>query len=184
MNYTEKYHLPQWKETDRILMKDFNQMCADMEAGLSKTAADASAETARAQADAASALEAVRAAAARAQKSAENAQAAAAAAQAAADAAFRPDYMPFVIGSYTGSGMTSGSTKVTLGFRPRFVIISSQTLSNAEEVRHVFITGDRPQMNEPITIDDDGFTVYAPSNMNSPFPLLNDTKSYYYIAFR
>lgn len=34
MNYTEKYHLPQWVKTDRIMMEDFNQMCADMEAGL------------------------------------------------------------------------------------------------------------------------------------------------------
>ena len=29
MNYTEKYHLPQWAENDRILMTDFNQMCAE-----------------------------------------------------------------------------------------------------------------------------------------------------------
>ena len=38
MNYTERYHLPQWEETDRIMRTDFNQMCVDMEAGLSKTA--------------------------------------------------------------------------------------------------------------------------------------------------
>ena len=41
MNYTERYHLPQWEETDRIMRTDFNQMCADMEAGLEKTARDA-----------------------------------------------------------------------------------------------------------------------------------------------
>lgn len=40
MNYTEKYHLPQWVKEDRIMMDDFNQMCADMEAGLSKNAQD------------------------------------------------------------------------------------------------------------------------------------------------
>lgn len=34
MNYTEKYHLPQWEETDRIMRTDFNQMCADMEAAV------------------------------------------------------------------------------------------------------------------------------------------------------
>ena len=34
MNYTEKYHLPQWEETDRIMRTDFNQMCTDMESGL------------------------------------------------------------------------------------------------------------------------------------------------------
>ena len=38
MNYTENYHLPQWVKSDRIMMEDFNQMCADIEAGLSKTA--------------------------------------------------------------------------------------------------------------------------------------------------
>ena len=39
MNYTTNYHLPQWVKTDRIMMDDFNQMCADIEAGL--TAGDA-----------------------------------------------------------------------------------------------------------------------------------------------
>ena len=43
MNYTEKYHLPQWEETDRILRTDFNRMCADIEAGIAKTAQDAAA---------------------------------------------------------------------------------------------------------------------------------------------
>lgn len=38
MNYTEKYHLPQWEETDRIMRTDFNQMCADMESGLAGNA--------------------------------------------------------------------------------------------------------------------------------------------------
>lgn len=38
MNYTEKYHLPQWEETDRVMRMDFNQMCADMEAGLAANA--------------------------------------------------------------------------------------------------------------------------------------------------
>ena len=41
MNYTAKYHLPQWDETDRIMRADFNQMCADIESGLLKTARDA-----------------------------------------------------------------------------------------------------------------------------------------------
>ena len=31
MNYTEKYHLPQWEESDRVMRTDFNQMCVDME---------------------------------------------------------------------------------------------------------------------------------------------------------
>ena len=47
MNYTENYHLPQWEETDRIMRTDFNQMCADMEAGLEKNAQAAAAAKAR-----------------------------------------------------------------------------------------------------------------------------------------
>lgn len=43
MNYTEKFHLPQWDETDRILRTDFNQMCRDMEAGLAGNAGEADA---------------------------------------------------------------------------------------------------------------------------------------------
>ena len=36
MNYTENYHLPQWEETDRVMRTDFNQMCADIDGGLSE----------------------------------------------------------------------------------------------------------------------------------------------------
>lgn len=38
MNYTKNYHLPQWVKEDRIMMADFNQMCADIESGLTETA--------------------------------------------------------------------------------------------------------------------------------------------------
>lgn len=48
MNYTEKYHLPQWEETDRIMRGDFNQMCADLEGGIAR--AQAAADTARSEA--------------------------------------------------------------------------------------------------------------------------------------
>lgn len=46
MKYTTNYHLPQWAKEDRIMMEDFNQMCADMEAGLSSNR-----ETARQEAE-------------------------------------------------------------------------------------------------------------------------------------
>lgn len=36
MEYTKHYHLPQWAEEDRIMRADFNQMCADVEAGLER----------------------------------------------------------------------------------------------------------------------------------------------------
>ena len=35
MNYTQNYQLPQWVETDRILMDDFNDMAEKIEDGLS-----------------------------------------------------------------------------------------------------------------------------------------------------
>lgn len=34
MKYTEHYHLPQWVKEDRVMMEDFNQMCANVDAGL------------------------------------------------------------------------------------------------------------------------------------------------------
>ena len=34
MNYTEKYHLPQWEETDRIMRTDFNAAMAGIETGI------------------------------------------------------------------------------------------------------------------------------------------------------
>ena len=51
MNYTNNYHLPQWVETDRIQMEDFNQMCEDIDGGI--TAAKAAASTAQTTANAA-----------------------------------------------------------------------------------------------------------------------------------
>ena len=47
MKYTENYRLPLWEESDRVMRTDFNQMCADIDAGLARaqTVAD-SADTA------------------------------------------------------------------------------------------------------------------------------------------
>lgn len=50
MQYTENYHLPQWVKSDRIMMDDFNQMCQDIEAGLTSSAAKADAAQAAAEA--------------------------------------------------------------------------------------------------------------------------------------
>ncbi len=36
MNYTEKYHLPQWEETDRIMRVDFNDAMANLEEGIAE----------------------------------------------------------------------------------------------------------------------------------------------------
>ena len=42
MNYTQNYHLPQWEKSDRVMMDDFNQMCAGIESGLTEAKAAAS----------------------------------------------------------------------------------------------------------------------------------------------
>ena len=34
MNYTENYHLPQWEETERIMMKEFNLAMGKIDEGL------------------------------------------------------------------------------------------------------------------------------------------------------
>ena len=34
MNYTEKYHLPQWEENDRIMRTDFNEAMANIDSGI------------------------------------------------------------------------------------------------------------------------------------------------------
>ena len=44
MNYTTNYHLPQWVESDRILMEDFNEAMSDIDGGI--TAAQAAADSA------------------------------------------------------------------------------------------------------------------------------------------
>ena len=36
MNYTQHYQLPQWVETDRIMMDDFNDMTAKLDSGLAE----------------------------------------------------------------------------------------------------------------------------------------------------
>ena len=61
MNYTQKYHLPQWDETDRILRTDFNQMCANIENGLSQNASGATQANDKTAADAAAAVQAAEA---------------------------------------------------------------------------------------------------------------------------
>ena len=46
MNYTQNYQLPQWVETDRILMDDFNDMTSALEEALSGIREDVDTNTA------------------------------------------------------------------------------------------------------------------------------------------
>ena len=170
MNYTEKYHLPQWVKDDRIMMDDFNQMCADIEAGLAKTARDAAAATAQAAAKAEAA-----------QSAAEQAANAAAAAQSTADNAYSPSSKPYAVGSYEGKG---ADLTITVGFQPNFVLIAGVRSSDAHQYTLAAgngINSDRVQFTSS------GFTVKKDGSTNSLIypPMINNRgTTYVYIAFR
>ena len=168
MNYTEKYHLPQWEETDRVLRTDFNQMCADMEAGLNGVAAQA------AKADPA-AVSAAADAAAAAQSTANQAVSKADAARAVADNAYCPSKKPFAVGSYIGDAVTG--RVVSVGFPPRFVMILGETIDNATR----YGMAGEGITSHFITLNSSGFTFTSTfSNLNA---LNNKGSRYTYIAF-
>lgn len=92
--------------------------------------------------------------------------------------------LPYVIGSYVGDGATSWRD-ITLGFRPRFLIITAQGAANTAggpaNVRFALVGG-----NTSITVAyllSNGFQVRV--NESYPYPQLNTSgTTYYYIAFR
>ena len=155
MNYTNNYHLPQWVESDRILMEDFNDAMAGIDLGIqgARTAAD-------------------------------NAQAAATAAQNTASAvadAYTPDNKPYVVGYYSGSGI--GAQQIDLGFRPSMVIVSGEkrTTDQTDVMLYTAIAAaNGPGLT--ISLTDTGFEV---STVGDYLPYLNACGySYRYIAFR
>ena len=103
MNYTTNYHLPQWAETDRIMMEDFNEAMTALDQGI-KTAQD-TADTAESKADAAQTT-----------------------ANSVADA-YTPDNKPYVIGTYSGN---DGTRQIELGFQPSLVIAAGDTAQSEE----------------------------------------------------
>ena len=174
MNYTDKYHLPQWEETDRIMHTDFNQMCADMEAGLDKTARDAAADTAEAR-------NVNGAAAAKAQATADTAVRKADAAREVADAAYCPSFKSYVIGTYTGNAYTA--QEITLGFKPSFVAVidmgygAGRLVGSGEGIgTYVVCTANGFRVSNPVV--DPSQSIAALPNMNK-----RDAK-FAYIAFR
>ncbi len=160
MNYTTNYHLPQWVETDRIQMEDFNQMCSDIDEGI-KTAQD-TADTAESKADAAQSS-----------------------ANAVADA-YTPGNQPYVVGSYTGTG---ADMTITLGFRPKFLILSGMestiTTNSTSTWDRYFGLCDGSILSLRVAFSDTGFTVYARGGSRQNFPDFTDSgRTYCYIAFR
>ena len=174
MEYTTNYHLPQWVESDRIMMEDFNQMCSDMEAGLVSNAQAAAA---------------AQAAADNAQTVAETAQETADSAQAAADAihdAYTPGNKPYVVGSYTGTGE---EITITLGFRPSFLCISGMedtaaSNSTSEWDRFFGMTAGKAIFRR-LSLTSTGFVVYPKDLTHRYYPDFTDAgRTYDYIAFR
>ncbi|MDE7220257.1 MAG: hypothetical protein K2O45_11650 [Oscillospiraceae bacterium] len=178
MNYTENYHLPQWVKEDRIMMDDFNQMCAGIEAGLTKNAGDA------AQAVANASKEAL-AAAASANANAVSAQSTANTALAKANAAYSPSKQPYVVGTYTGNGDT---LTVTLEFQPKFLLISAQHTVGGYDLMYPtgFVLAGSGAKAAGVTILNNGFTVLYTTINNSACPpgINNNGVTYAYIAFR
>ena len=166
MNYTENYHLPQWVETDRIMMEDFNAAMAGIEEGLTQGSLGAAESAAKAQA------------------AADQALADAARAQAKADAAYAPDQPPYAVGSYTG---TNQAVTINVGFRPKLVIITGSTSGSFDSTYTV--TAGEGVMGSHVGFSNNGFTVYPLSHQGTPaipaYPDLSDTgRKYVYIAFR
>ena len=162
MEYTTNYHLPQWVESDRIIMGDFNEAMANLEGGIT---------TAQEAADAA-------------QSAADNAQNTANTAQASADAAqAEAAKLPYVVGSYTGSG---GGMTVELGFRPSFLIISGSQASYPTGIDYfgaydIFTGGTI--LTETVSFTDTGFTLHGRASNEYP-QLITAGRLYNYIAFR
>ena len=176
MNYTKNYHLPQWDENDRIMRADFNQMCADMENGLLKTARGAAEAVTAAAADAAKASQ-------KAQATADKAVQDAAKAQAKADAAYSPNQPPYVVGSYRGNGST---LTISLGFQPRFLAVSG---GNSPYFQ--ILAGPETKCAEPLPFTGSGFTVKVVRREDIPGApvelepyLCRSGTTYNYIAFR
>ena len=160
MNYTNNYNLPQWVETDRIMMEDFNQMCSDIDEGI-KTAQD-TADTAESKADAAQTT-----------------------ANSVADA-YTPDNQPYVTGSYTGTG---AELTITLGFRPKFLIVSGMQSTAAgnstDEWDRSFALCDGTILSKRLAFTDTGFIARAQGYPYDYYPHFTESgRVYSYIAFR
>lgn len=114
----------------------------------------------------------------RVQAAADAAQDAADTAQSAAEAAATA--LPYVIGTYVGD---LGKTQITLGFKPRLVIISGESNSTDTTQGHLYsgmLTAG--QLPLSATLETDGFSV---CDIGDYYPHLNESdRLYRYIAFR
>ena len=164
MNYTNKYQLPQWIKSDRILMYDFNNSMAAIENGM---AANASATSA-------------------AQSAANSAKSTATSAKSTAETALTKAQSTFYIGKYTGTG--SECLHVCFLVKPKFIIIyggnSTTELSEAQNHMQYFFMGGGEKILYQIELREDGFKVFMdPSRVR--YPILNEKgRVYEFIVFR
>ena len=178
MDYTTNYHLPQWVESDRILMEDFNQAMAAIDSGIkaAQDTADSGATAASAAQDTAD----------RAEGKADSAQTAAdAAGSAAADLAaiaYTTENKPFVTGSYTGNGSSTYRT-INLGFRPSAVLIGCSTATYTGTDTVFFSSGNVVGKYEEFGIVDSGFKVKTGVSSSSNYWLNTEGSGYDYLAF-
>ena len=156
MTRTENYQLPQWEENDPVRREDFNGAMASIDAGIA--AARQAAKTAQGAADAA-------------QGTANTARTEAAA-------------LPYVVGSYTGTGE---NVAITLGFRPSFVIICGHQAGDAtnttSRLLYAFSATGGTVVTSRIQLTDTGFTACAKGDTLYP-DLTISGRTYDYIAFR
>ena len=154
MTKTTNYQLPQWETEDPVRREDFNGAMANIDAGI--TAARQAAKAAQGAADAA-------------QGTANTARTEAAA-------------LPYVVGSYTGTG---ADQTITVGFRPRFLIVSGMVESILESDVHrwanyICFTAGNVLPNR-ITFTDTGFIAKASTSLPDAS---KSGRVYDYIAFR
>jgi hypothetical protein len=91
------------------------------------------------------------------------------------------EVLPYVIGSYTGTGKTG--IEVKLGFRPSFLFITRTYGSSSEFLGMDSVAAyDQTGREKVIQINDDGFTVIIISNYHPKINLSGVV--YNYIAFR
>lgn len=157
MNYTRKHHLPQWEETDRIMMNDFNAAMAGIETGIESVRTEASQV----------ATELTKKVTA-AQKTADTARTEAA-------------QKPYVVGSYVGVAYREQEFKI--GFSPSVVIgFANQGFTSSTDVIGRVFAGGRLVSSDAITITTTGFRIAADTGKH---PRVNvNGVQYEYIAFR
>lgn len=106
-------------------------------------------------------------------------------AQDTASNAFAPGRFPYTVGSYVGNG---GTTTILLGFRPRFLILTGQTMSGSDNYTRGIMIAGPGLMTNALAFLDNGFSITNYDSIgtyNGDRPRMNnlDTR-YHYIAFR